>query len=87
MLEGMNRKVTHKITGTRRGVAVSVKLEAPASLEIEEVMDKIEAFIKNQIDASVPKAQEKMPLDKPKRRVGAAPKKDGRAAAAGRSAQ
>jgi len=75
MLDSLARKVTHELSGTRRGVSVTVKLKAPAALEIESVMDNIDKFVKNQIDATVPKTQEKMKLDKtPSKSKSTAPK-------------
>lgn len=75
MSESMARKVVHKITGTRKGITLKVTIEAPASFNAEPLADKIEEFIKNQIDSAVPKEQTGLDL------------KDGKAAAAGSSGE
>lgn len=90
MLEGMNRKSTHELTGTRRGVSIVFKIKAPSTLDCEALLEAVGKTIWNQIDVAVPKAQEKMPLDEKKaKRSGRSglSKQDGKAAGAGRSAQ
>ena len=90
MLDGMSRKVTHELTGTRRGVSITLKIKAPASLNVEPILDNAEAHIKNQIDAAVPKNQEQMDIedkkDEPRPRA-RRKRKDGKAAGAGAAAE
>jgi len=63
MLDSMSRKVVHELTGTRRGVAISLKIKASASLNVEPILDNLEKFAKNQIDAAVPKNQEQLDIE------------------------
>jgi len=87
MLDGMSRKVAHELSGTRRGISITLKMKAPANMNVEPILDKIEAFIKNQIEITVPKEQESMPLGDQSsvRGTGRLPRRvrDGKAAAAG----
>ena len=73
MPDSLARKVVHELSGTRRGVSITVKLKAPAMLDLEAVMDNVDKFVKNQIDAAVPKTQKKLPLEKPGRKPKTAP--------------